>query len=195
MTHLSPGSPDSTSHSLVVQLQQGSDEAWERMVRLYTPLLYHWCRRAELDSTDAADVIQEVLRTVSNGIERFQRAEGGSFRGWMYTIFRSRLIDHHRRQTHQPHAQGGSTAQARIANTPADESEFSSADAVAELYQRAMEIIHAEFSETAWQAFQKTVVEGWTSRDAAAELGMTPGAVRQAKYRILHRVREELGEE
>ena len=127
-------SHSSTSHSLVVNLQRGKAGAWERMVQLYTPLIYHWCRRAELSQEDAADVTQEVLRTVSHGIDRFRRDAGGTFRGWMFTIFRSRLIDHCRRQTKQPQAQGGSTAQAQIANTAADEAEYSSDDVVADLY-------------------------------------------------------------
>jgi hypothetical protein len=31
-------------------------------------------------------------------------------------------------------------------------------------------------------------------KDVAADLGMSPGAVRVAKYRVLHRLREELGD-
>jgi hypothetical protein len=31
-------------------------------------------------------------------------------------------------------------------------------------------------------------------RDVAAELGMTPAAVRKSRYRVLERLREELGD-
>jgi RNA polymerase sigma-70 factor (ECF subfamily) len=37
-------------------------------------------------------------------------------------------------------------------------------------------------------------VDGQTSAAVAAELGMSPTAVRMAKSRILHRLREELGD-
>jgi DNA-directed RNA polymerase specialized sigma24 family protein len=35
-------------------------------------------------------------------------------------------------------------------------------------------------------------IEGQTSAEIAADLGISKGAVRQAKYRILHRLRQEL---
>jgi RNA polymerase sigma-70 factor (ECF subfamily) len=37
-------------------------------------------------------------------------------------------------------------------------------------------------------------VEGKSPKDVGAELGMSPGAVRVAKSRVLHRLREELGD-
>ena len=37
-------------------------------------------------------------------------------------------------------------------------------------------------------------VEGQVAKDVAADLGMTPGAVRVAKCRVLQRLREELGD-
>ena len=36
-------------------------EAWERFVRLYTPLLYEWARRQGFKDADQADLTQEVL--------------------------------------------------------------------------------------------------------------------------------------
>jgi RNA polymerase sigma-70 factor (ECF subfamily) len=52
-----------------------------------------------------------------------------------------------------------------------------------------------EFEERTWQAFWRTAVDGRSAADVGAELGMTPGAVRVAKSRVLHRLREELGDQ
>ena len=60
------------------------------------------------------------------------------------------------------------------------------------LYHRALEFIRDGFEDRTWQAFWKTVVEDRSAADAAAELGMTPGAVRVAKARVLQRLRKEL---
>ncbi len=184
----------STSKSLIGKLRERDDAAWERMVGLYAPLVYHWCRRSNLGPEETADVTQDVFRTVAQSIERFRKdRENDTFRGWLRTIFKSRVVDHVRRNGRQPRARGGSEALAWLENAPQDE--LSGADpATKALFRRVLDLIQGEFSNSAWQAFWLTTVEERTSREAASELGMTPGAVRQAKYRILHRVREEVGD-
>ena len=62
------------------------------------------------------------------------------------------------------------------------------------LFGRALELIRGEFEERTWQAFWLTAVEDRAAGDVALELGMSPGAVRVAKSRVLRRLREELGE-
>jgi RNA polymerase sigma-70 factor (ECF subfamily) len=62
------------------------------------------------------------------------------------------------------------------------------------LFARAFELLRGEFEERTWAAFWRTAVEGQAARDVAADLGMSPGAVRVAKCRVLHRLREELGD-
>ena len=62
------------------------------------------------------------------------------------------------------------------------------------LFDRALELIRCEFEERTWQAFWLTAVEDRPAGEVALELGMTPGAVRVAKSRVLRRLREELSE-
>ena len=57
---------------------------------------------------------------------------------------------------------------------------------------RAIDLLRPEFSEQTWQAFWRTAVEGQPAVEAAQELGMSPGAVRVAKCRVLHRLRADL---
>jgi RNA polymerase sigma-70 factor (ECF subfamily) len=59
---------------------------------------------------------------------------------------------------------------------------------------RALEQIRGEFQERTWRAFWGVVVEGRAAADVAADLGMTPGAVRVSKSRVLLRLRRELGD-
>ena len=58
--------------------------------------------------------------------------------------------------------------------------------------RRALELIRAEFEERTWRAFWRTTIDERPSPEVAAELGMTKQAVRQAKCRVIRRVREEL---
>jgi RNA polymerase sigma-70 factor (ECF subfamily) len=55
-----------------------------------------------------------------------------------------------------------------------------------------MMLVKGDFSDDTWQAFWRLAVEGQSAPSIAAELGLSPSAVRQAKYRVLCRLREEL---
>ena len=56
---------------------------------------------------------------------------------------------------------------------------------------RTIPLIRSEFEEQTWRAFWLSAVEGRDSPSVAAELGMSPVAVRIAKSRVLARLREE----
>jgi len=62
------------------------------------------------------------------------------------------------------------------------------------LFRRALELIRREFEPRTWHAFWRTTVDGRATADVAAELQMSPGAVRVAKSRVLQRLRSELGD-
>ena len=92
---------------------------------------------------------------------------------------------------------GGSDAQLRLQQVPAptDELELSeSQDEVTGLYQRALRLVQHQVEDRTWTAFWKATVESRTTAEVAAELGITPNAVRLAKSHVLRRLREEMGE-
>jgi RNA polymerase sigma-70 factor (ECF subfamily) len=62
------------------------------------------------------------------------------------------------------------------------------------LIQRALQLIQVEFEPRTLQAFWQATVEGRQTADIAADLEMTIKAVRQAKYRVMRRLRQELDE-
>jgi RNA polymerase sigma-70 factor (ECF subfamily) len=62
------------------------------------------------------------------------------------------------------------------------------------LYLRALEQVRGHFDERTWQAFWLTAIDGRSPTDLAGELGMTAGNIRQAKSRVLRRIRQELGD-
>lgn len=196
-----------TSHSLLARVKARDEQGWERLVRLYAPLVAHWCRRWRLQPADLADVVQEVFRSVAGHVGRFETgAPGGTFRGWLRTITWSRVQDHFRARARAPQPIGGSTGRRRIeripdGGPPAGEdpeplAEDPEAEAAAKsaVLARALEAIRPEFEDRTWAAFRRTAVDGRAAADVAGELGLSPGAVRVAKCRILRRLREELGD-
>lgn len=197
MTISSDTSTPGTSPSLLVRVQGNETGAWTRLVDLYAPLVYHWCRRANLGPEDTADVFQDIFGAVAEHIGRFRRDRtGDTFRGWLRTIARSKIIDHARRMEHKPRAAGGTDAQMRFQAVPDPflEPDPSEDDILHQQLRRTLEDIRGEFEERTWQAFWKVQMEGKDASDAGRELGMTGAAVRKAKLRVLRRLRRELGD-
>jgi RNA polymerase sigma-70 factor (ECF subfamily) len=58
----------------------------------------------------------------------------------------------------------------------------------------AAERIRGEFSETAWQAFWRSTVDGRTAKEVADCLGISLGTVYQYKSRVVVRIRRELAQ-
>lgn len=193
-------SAGSTSSSLLERARAQDPSAWQRLADLYGPLIYRWCRSVGLKPEDAADVVQDVFRSVAGHLGRFRKERpGDSFRGWLWTIARNKMRDHFRRRKDRPQAAGGTDAQRQMLNWAAPDEPSASSASESRLgrtpVQLALEAIRGDFGENAWKAFWMTTIEQHSSQDVARELGMTANAVRLAKSRILKRLRQELGGE
>jgi RNA polymerase sigma-70 factor (ECF subfamily) len=187
------------SSSLLVRVRSQDQVAWQRLVSLYTPLVYHWCRRAGLQAADAADVGQEVFKAVARTIAEFNKERsGGSFRRWLSVVVRTKIIDRLRRQQREVIGVGGSQAEALLQQLAEDSSTVgpsgSEADEVHLLYHRAVQLIQGEFEEATWRAFWRTAVDGIDAAQVAEELGLSRNAVYLARGRVLRRLREEFAE-
>lgn len=194
----SPETFDSTSSSLLDRVRLRDAEAWRQLVRLYAPLVYSWCARSGMRGEDAADVVQEVFRSVAGSIGEFRRDRpGDTFRGWLRVITRNKIHDVHRRRAGEPVAVGGSEHQdllneVSLSDDPASEDDSrQSRDAV---LRRALDLVRLEFEERTWQAFWRTAVEDQKTADVAADLEMTSTAVRKARSRVFRRLREAMAD-
>lgn len=197
----------STSRSLLADARLADPAAWERLVRLYAPLVASWCRRWGVAEQDIADILQEVFSAVSGHLHRFHRDRpSDTFRGWLSTITRNKVTDYFRRRTREPDVTGGSEFSRRLQEYPGtpppndlaepDSPAEAEADDVVwnDLLRNALKSIQREFHERTWQAFWSVVIEGRSAADVGHDLGMKPGTVRVAKSRVLLRLRRELGD-
>jgi RNA polymerase sigma-70 factor (ECF subfamily) len=186
-----------TSLTLLEGAKVQDEHAWQRLVSLYSPLLRHWCRQWGVAGTDADDVLQEVFQAVSHGLKEFRRdREGDSFRGWLRGIARNKTLLYFRRRGSR--GMGGTDfyRQSLLVPDPAcargpDEEE---GQLIGVLYRDALRIVRNEFEDRTWQAFWRATVEGHPSVAIADDLGISPAAVRQAKSRVLRRLKNLLGE-
>lgn len=184
----------STSSSLLVRVQARDGEAWRRLTYLYSPMVYRWARKAGLQANDAQDVVQNVFLAVASDIDRFRRTQpGDSFRGWVWTISRHKILDHFRECERQALAAGGTTAQQRFPQIAAPEcgTDEESED-LCRLRHRALALLREHFEKHVWQAFLRVVVHGDRPADVARDLRISVATVYRARFRVLERLRAEL---
>ena len=190
------GTPESTSRSLLIGIRQQDPQAWDRLVFLYAPLVVQWCRHLNLREHEIPDVVQEVFQVVATKLDQFRKQRNSdSFRGWLRTVTRNKVIDYLRCKERETTAVGGTEANSRITAIPAEEPSTSPEEPIeSDLLHRALSLIQEHFAENTWRSFWLTVVDGRPTADVADELGMRPGTVRVARSRVLNRLRMELGE-
>ncbi|MCA9051615.1 MAG: sigma-70 family RNA polymerase sigma factor, partial [Planctomycetaceae bacterium] len=139
-----------TSLTMLQGMRDNDPAQWARFVDLYSGLVYEWCRRSGIPQHDAADVVQEVFRAVAGSISEFRRDQNhASFHGWLWAITRHKSMDHFRAKAGQPHALGGSTANAQVQQLPQPfpeqpDAETFCADARL-IYLQALELLQTEF--------------------------------------------------
>src|SRR2546423_4252989 len=154
-----------TRASLLVRLRDGSDaDAWREFVRLYAPVIYGFARKRGLQDADAADLMQEVLRSVSTAARLLEYdPRRGTFRGWLFTITRNKVFNFLESRGRRVLASGDSRVQQRLeqhADSDADLSADWEADYQRTLAAQAMERVKGEFQPATWSAFLLTAVEG-----------------------------------
>lgn len=196
-TKISEDSISSSGLSLAQRLQDGSTGAWRELVELYGPLVDSWCRKSNVPNHAIPDVAQEVFIAAFRGLRNFDVSQpNATFRGWLWTIARSRAIDFFRNQANKQHARGGSTAlidmQSVVDPVPLDEP--TEVDQASGLLHRAMEQIRVDFAANTWDLFWRSTVLGHPTDLIARENNVTSAAVRQAKSRVLRRLRKQLGD-
>ncbi len=185
-----------TSLSLLHRARSREQAAWDRLYFLYRPLVLYWCSRWGVRHEDADDIAQEVFRELTASLPNFEEDRpGATFRGWLRGVTRNRMLMHFRQSGKQTQAEGGSSALFRLEQVGDPTAEGDDpAEQLSGLYRRALELVRSEFEQQTWKMFWRTVIDGRTPAEASAELGVSDAAVRQAKSRVLRRLREEVGD-
>ena len=185
-----------TRASLLIQIRDGTNQgAWREFVSLYGPVVYGFARKRGLQDADAADLMQDVMRSVASAIGQLEYdRKRGSFGGWLFTITRNKILNFIAARRIRPQGSGDSSTH-QILNAYPEENDGS--DAWELEYQRrlaalSMERIRGEFQEKTWQSFLLTAVEGVSATESAQRTGLSTGAVYVAKSRVLARLKDEV---
>jgi RNA polymerase sigma factor (sigma-70 family) len=184
-----------TTHaSLLARLGDARDgDAWERFVDLYAPPVYAFARRQGLQDADAADLTQDVLRSVSGAFRRGAfDARLGSFRSWLFTVVRNRLRDVMTSPKRRERGTGDTGALGEVPSAASDPADLWEQECQRQLFAWAAEQVRPRFQPASWQAFWRTAVEGARGADAAKELGLSVAAVYLAKGRVMAAIKEQI---
>ena len=185
-----------TRASLLLQIRDGSNHsAWTEFMNLYGPVVYGFARKRGLQDADAADLMQDVMRSVASAIGQLEYdRKRGSFAGWLFTITRNKVFNFLSSRRIRPQAAGDTATHQMLSSHPDDPetTETWETEYQRRLASLAMERIKSEFQENTWRAFWLTAVDGVSASEAASQVGLSTGAVYVAKSRVLARLKEEV---
>lgn len=166
-----------------------------------------------MQSADAADTMQETLMAVSRRLASWRKRSGVGFRGWLWTIARSKYIDFYRRSSrrHDAGAIGGSTGLGLIeshddqnnqdpsegSDTPSGLSRWSQSDDPPSepghdrrfIQLKMIAILKQEIDPKTWKMFAQCVIDQRDPMDVAADFGVTKWTVYKARSRVLAKLR------
>lgn len=185
-----------TRRTLLLRLRDPTDhEAWRQFADVYSPLVFRFAKRHGLQDADAADVAQEVFRTVVQSIGQFDyRPSPGSFRGWLRKITWCRLHEFFVARERQAAGSGDTGVREQIEQCPSSQEHDPCWEE--ECFRRVLEWaagqIRDEFHERTWQAFWQTTVDRGRPEEVARQLEMTVGALYIARSRVSERLRQKI---
>jgi RNA polymerase sigma-70 factor (ECF subfamily) len=183
-----------TCINLLERLRLDGDDqsAWEEFVARYAPVIRDWCRRWQLQDSDAEDVTQLVLIKVTARLRTFVYDPARNFRGWLRTLARHVLCDF----LAEKRRRAGNNAEGllRLQEAPArDDLASSPGEAFdMELVERAMAHVRRRVRPATWEAFRLTALEGLGGAEAAAQVGMQVATVYVARSNVLKLLRQQI---
>lgn len=189
-----------TSNSLLLQLRDWDDkEAWDEFIRRYAPKILGWCRRYQLQDSDAADVTQDVLRKLVTAMRTFQYNKArGTFRGWLKTVTNNTIRDFLRGVGGRPdRASGDSQMHEHLTaiQSPSALAELAALiehEAEQELLREAESQVKLRVKPRIWEAYRLTAREAAKAADVAETLEMPVADVYRAKSSVIRMLRQEV---
>jgi len=188
-----------TSATLLMRLRDLDDrEAWDAFVERYTPVIFSWCLRFQLQDSDASDVTQDVLFKLVRFMREFRYDPArGSFRGWLKTVTNNTVRDLAKSWKTRTRGSGDSAVAQMLSSIQSPESLASLASVIEAQYEQ--ELLHAAEQRVklrvkphTWEAYRQVAVDRKPAATVAAELDMPIGEVYVAKSRVIKSLREEI---
>lgn len=188
-----------TRASLLARLKQWEDqEGWREFFETYWHLVFSVARKQGLSDAEAEDVVQELFVELGKKMKSFQYDPAvGSFKGWLCTRTRRRVIDRRRKQARQPDFPGAAEVN-WSEDDPAEKNGLDEwertwdAEWRHHLLDAALERSKRMVGVRQFQIFDLHVLQEKSAAEVAAALGIFTAQVHLAKFRVRLVVRREL---
>jgi len=191
-----------TRASLIHRLRDWEDQSsWQDFFNLYWRLIYGVARKAGLDDAQAQDVVQETLISVAKHMPTFRYDPSiGSFKAWLLTMTRWRIIAQFRKQPSLAQYAGSrqtSTSRTRPIDKIPDPNgksldEVWEAEWENNLLQAAMANVKRQIDPLKFQIFDFYVNKEWAPDKVAERFGVAVGQVYQIKHRVTGAIKDEV---
>jgi len=184
--------------SLLQGARDGRQEAWDRLVFLYGPLVYKWCRKRGLSRDDARDISQDVFEIVARKLPEFQRDRvGDTFRGWLRSIANFKILDQWRKTYSRLDSVSISHLQETVEQIPLEgisDDEESAVDDRLDIFERVLDYGRDTVNADHWEVFWRVVVDEENRHDVATRFDMKRANVDLIVSRVLAKLREAFGD-
>ena len=180
-----------TRASLLSRLRDpGADQCWQDFFRRYRDLIWRLARKSGLTDSESDEVLQETMLSLVRQLPEFRYdPTRGSFKGWLSTIVRRRVVDQFRRRRVQEVAQSelGEDFEVDRTHDAAWDAEWEK-----HLLAQAMERTRAAVSAQQFQLFDLFALQGMSMSDVKRLLNVNAPQVYMAKMRVGLVFRREL---
>lgn len=194
-----------TRPTLLIKLKDWKDQkSWQEFYDTYWRMIYGLATRAGLPDAEAQDILQDTVLKVAQKMPGFNYDPAiGSFKVWLLTIARRRVVDSLRRirreNAHlaQPPIQSSEqpTKTSPLDQIPDPESfDFDAAwdlEWKEGLYEAALDQVRKRVAAKQFQLFDCYVRKEWPAEKVAKVLGVTLNQVYIARNRVSEMLEEE----
>lgn len=170
--------------ALIGRAQEGDREALKALLEEVSSPVRQWALASTGDPNDAADLVQEVLILL---VRKLPTYRGGSrFLTWLYTVTRNQAKEAHRKRGRQQRKMEHFTARgAPDSAVPPDQEGRIDEGRVRELVTGFL----TELPQRQREVFQMAELQGLSSQEISAVLGLGVGGVRAALFKARRTLR------
>ncbi len=207
-----------TRWSLIGRLKDMDDQqSWQEFFDAYWKLIYSVALKAGLSDAEAQEVVQETVISVAKKMPEFKAdPAAGSFKSWLLTLTRWRIVDQARKRQAKPapNPDGGQecppNSQTGLSGLQHgdDSARTSTVDRIPDpgsdleaiwneewennLLVAAAERVKRQVDPEQYQLFDFHVLKQWPAHKVARKLGVNLGQVYFAKYKISKLMKQEI---
>jgi RNA polymerase sigma-70 factor (ECF subfamily) len=187
-----------TRKSLLHRLKNWEDQdSWQEFFKIYETLIRDTALKSGLNPTESQEVVQETLLSVAKKIAGFDYdPESGTFKGWLLTIIRRRIVDQFRKR----HCASGQRTylQDPVALETFSDPAGSQLESLwneewhQALLEMARSLVKRRVGTLQYQMFDLYAIQQLPMKTVTKRLGVNAARVYMAKYRVTRLLKREL---